>query len=402
MNIILFDDKLIRPNLLPLTFTRPVAQIRTGILTIAEKWGHYFKNKISYLTQDYLQKKFNNLISSETGNIYVNGAICPDVQLVIKIRKLQPGKVIFKQGTLVAYHAGNGQFNSLAELHNHPFEKAGEYSEDIYFIRELWHIFQNNGQQIRNDYAILTSGRISQPITDPHTLTYNPENIFLEEGVELRAAILNASDGPIYLGKNAQVQEGAIIRGPFSLGEGSVVNMGGKMRGDNTIGPFCKVGGEISNSILFGYSNKGHDGFLGNSVVGEWCNLGADTNTSNMKNNYADIKLWNYGKDGYKNTGLQFCGLIMGDHAKTGINTMFNTGTVTGVAVNIFGSGYPRTFIPSFSWGGAAGLETYQLRKIFEAVRKAMERRGKVLDEVEQSILSHIYHQEREHRSWER
>ncbi|MGV3585441.1 MAG: GlmU family protein [Adhaeribacter sp.] len=401
MNIILFDDKSIRPNLLPLTFTRPVADIRTGILTIAEKWGHFFKNQVSYLTQDYLQIKFPAQTSAE-GNVYVNGAICPDVALVVKIRNLQPGKVIFKQGTLVAYHAGTNSFNKLTDLHHHYFEKAGEYNEDIHFIKELWHIFKYNGAQIRSDFELITTGRKSQPITDSYTMVYNPENIFLEEGVELRAAILNASGGPIYLGKNAQVQEGAIIRGPFSLGEGSVINMGGKMRGDNTIGPFCKVGGEISNSILFGYSNKGHEGFLGNSVVGEWCNLGADTNTSNMKNNYAEVKLWNYDKAGFKGTGLQFCGLVMGDHSKAGINTMFNTGTVTGIGANIFGAGYPRNFIPSFSWGGPTGFETYQLRKAFEAIGKAMERRGKVLDDTERNILSNIFHQEREHRTWER
>jgi UDP-N-acetylglucosamine diphosphorylase/glucosamine-1-phosphate N-acetyltransferase len=334
--------------------------------------------------------------------VYVNGAVCPDVALVVKIRNLQPGKVIFKQGTLVAFHAGSDSFNSLADLHNFRFDKAGEYVEEISFLKELWYIFQYNGLQIRSDYELLTTGRKSQPITDPHTIAYNPENIFLEEGVELRSTILNAANGPIYLGKNTQVQEGAIIRGPFALGEGSVVNMGGKMRGDNTIGPFCKVGGEISNSILFGYSNKAHEGFLGNSVIGEWCNLGAGTNNSNMKNNYAEVKLWNYGKDGYKNTGLQFCGLIMGDHTKAGINTMFNTGTVAGVSVNIFGHGFPRNFIPSFSWGGATGLETYQLRKLFESAGKAMERRGLVLDEVDKSILSKVYDLDREHRSWER
>jgi len=401
MNIILFDDKIIRPNLLPLTFTRPVAEIRTGILTIAEKWQHFFKDQVSYLTQDYLQKKFRAETGPE-GNVYVNGAVCPDVALVVKIKKLQPGKVIFKQGMLVAFHAGTNHFETLADLHNYEFKKGGEYNEEIHILKELWHIFQFNGLQIRSDYNLVTSGRKSQPITDPHTVVYQPDNIFLEEGVTVRAAILNATDGPIYLGKNAEVQEGAIIRGPFSLGEGGVVNMGGKMRGDNTIGPFCKVGGEVSNSILFGYSNKGHDGFLGNSILGEWCNLGADTNTSNLKNNYADVNLWNYAKGGFKSTGLQFCGLVMGDHTKAGINTMFNTGTVTGVSANIFGAGFPRTFIPSFSWGGATGLETYQLRKVFESSAKVMERRGKVLDETEKAILSKVYELEKEYRTWDR
>ncbi|WP_026461620.1 GlmU family protein [Adhaeribacter aquaticus] len=400
MNIILFDDKTIRQNLLPLTFTRPVADIRTGILTIAEKWKHFFKDNVSYLTQDYLQAKFPSKPGTE--NVYVNGAICPDVALVVKIRSLEPGKALFKNKELIAFHADSYSFNKLSEFYSHTFETAGEYPSDVHFVREVWHIFQYNGQQIRSDFDFITTGLKSQPITDPYTIVYNPENIYLEEGAEVKAAILNASNGPIYLGKNAKVEEGAIIRGPFSLGEGSIVNMGGKMRGDNSIGPYCKVGGEISNSILFGYSSKGHDGFIGNSVIGEWCNLGADTNSSNMKNNYAEVKLWNYAKAGFKNTGLQFCGLVMGDHTKAGINTMFNTGTVTGVSANIFGAGLPRNFIPSFSWGGSSGFETYQLRKALETAEKAMERRGKVLTEVDKAILSKVFELEREYRTWDR
>ena len=401
MNIILFDDQVIRQNLLPLTFTRPVAEIRTGILTITEKWQHFFKDSVSHLTEDYLQKKFPSQ-DGAGNNVYVNGAVCPDVPLVVKIRSLEPGKALFKQNTLIAFHADSHYFTSLNELYSHEFAKRSEYSGEVNFIKELWHIFQFNGQQIRLDFDLISSGRKSQPIVDPHTVCYNPDQIFIEEGVEIRAAILNANTGPIYLGKNARVEEGAIIRGPFSLGEGSVINMGGKMRGDTTIGPFCKVGGEISNSVFLGFSNKGHDGFLGNSVLGEWCNLGADTNNSNMKNNYAEVKLWNYAKKGYKPTGLTFCGLIMGDHTKSGINTMFNTGTVIGVSANIFGSEFPRNFIPSFAWGGAAGFETYQLRKVFESAAIAMERRGKVLDDTEKFILSKVYEKEKEHRTWDR
>ncbi|MGV3502195.1 MAG: GlmU family protein [Adhaeribacter sp.] len=401
MNIILFDDHAIRLSLLPFTFTRPVAEVRTGIMTITEKWRHFFKDKVSFLTEDYLQKKYP-VLNGAARNVYVNGAICPDVPLVVKIRSLEPGKALFKNGTLVAYHADNQAFANLPALYNHHFHRSAEYPEDIVFVREVWHLFQYSGQQIRRDFELLTSGRRSEPVNDAHTIVYNPENIFVEPGVRVRAAILNASGGPIYLGKNSSVEEGAIIRGPFALGEGSNVKMGGKMRGDNSIGPFCNVGGEISNSVIFGYSSKGHDGFLGNSVLGEWCNLGADTNTSNLKNNYAEIKLWNYAKGGFKPTGLQFCGLIMGDHTKSGINTMFNTGTVVGVSANIFGAGYPRNFIPSFSWGGGSGLETYHLRKVFEVAAKVMERRGKVLDEVEKGILSRIYEKEKEHRTWDR
>lgn len=401
MNLILFDDHIIRQSLLPFTFTRPVSEIRTGIMTITEKWRHFFKEKVSFLTQDYLQKKFPVNTGSEA-NVYVNGAICPDVALVIKIRNLEPGKAIFKNGTLVAFHADDNQFTSLAQLYDHHFEKSAEYPEEIVFVRELWHIFQLSGRQIRSDFDLLTSGRRSDAITDPHTVVYSPENVFIEPGARVQAAILNANGGPIYLGRNSTVEEGAIIRGPFALGEGSNVKMGGKMRGDNSIGPFCNVGGEISNCVLFGYSSKGHDGFLGNSVLGEWCNLGADTNNSNLKNNYAEVKLWNYAKGGFKSTGLQFCGLIMGDHSKSGINTMFNTGTVVGVSANIFGAGYPRQFIPSFSWGGSSGFETYQLRKVFETATKVMERRGKVLDDVEKGILSRVYEIEKDYRTWDR
>jgi UDP-N-acetylglucosamine diphosphorylase/glucosamine-1-phosphate N-acetyltransferase len=401
MNIILFDDYIIRQNLLPLTFTRPVAEIRTGIRTIADKWRHFFKNQVSFLTEDYLQKKYPVQTQPE-GNVYVNGAICPDVALVVKIRHLEPGKAIFKNGTLIAFHADSHQFTTLPQLYDHSFTRSAEYPEEIVIIREVWHIFQLSGKQIRSDFDLVTSGRKSEPITDPYTIVYNPENIFVEPGVRIQAATLNASGGPIYLGKNSTVEEGAIIRGPFALGESSNVKMGGKMRGDNSIGPFCNVGGEISNCVIFGYSSKGHDGFLGNSVLGEWCNLGADTNTSNLKNNYAEVKLWNYAKGGFKGTGLQFCGLIMGDHTKAGINTMFNTGTVVGVSANIFGAGFPRNFIPSFSWGGGSGFETYQLRKVFESAAKVMERRGKVLDEVEKGILSRIYEKEKEYRTWDR
>jgi UDP-N-acetylglucosamine diphosphorylase/glucosamine-1-phosphate N-acetyltransferase len=401
MNIILFDDHIIRQSLLPLTFTRPVAEIRTGIMTITEKWQHFFKNKVSFLTEEYLQRKYPVQTDPEA-NIYVNGAICPDASLVLKIRNLEPGKAIFKNGTLVAFHADSHQFTSLAQLYDHHFNRSTEYSGEVVLIREVWHLFQFSGAQIRSDFKLLTTGRKSAPITDPHTIVYNPEYVFVEAGVSIRAAILNAESGPIYLGRDSAVEEGAIIRGPFAMGEGSRVKMGGKMRGDNSIGPFCNIGGEVSNCVLFGYSSKGHDGFLGNSVLGEWCNLGADTNTSNLKNNYAEVKLWNYAKGGFKGTGLQFCGLIMGDHAKSSINTMFNTGTVVGVSANIFGAGFPRNFIPSFSWGGCSGFETYQLRKVFESAAIAMGRRGKVLDEVEKGILSQVYEKEKEYRTWDR
>ncbi|GAA4433134.1 GlmU family protein [Pontibacter saemangeumensis] len=397
MNIILFDDPAIRQNLLPLTFTRPVADLRVGILTIAEKWGMHLGENISYLTQPYLQPKFNTIFG--TINLYINGAVCPDEQLLEAVRGLKIGEALYDGETLVAANGDNLEVHTLAELTSHISSGRKECGQCT-IIQELWDIFLQNGQQIRSDFKLLTAGRQSQPVNDRHTMTYGEENIFIEEGVKIRAAVLNAENGPIYIGPNAVVQEGALIRGPFALCEGSYVSMGAKMRGDVTIGPFCKVGGEVSASVIMAYSNKGHDGYLGNSVIGQWCNLGADTNTSNLKNNYAEVKIWSYAQRGFKNTGQQFCGLMMGDHSKCSINTMFNTGTVVGVSANIFGAGFPHTFIPSFSWGGAAGFEVYQMHKAMEVAKKVMERRSVPFDEVEQAVLSEIFVQTQENRIW--
>ncbi|MBK0401520.1 GlmU family protein [Adhaeribacter sp. BT258] len=389
MNLILFDEPEIRQNLLPFTFTRPVADIRVGILTLAEKWAHVAKQPVSFLTERYLQAKFP--ANTTQANIYVNGAVFPDTFLAAEIAALTPGEALMREGRLVALHAGSEFFGSSQHVYDHVPTTRRELPEPHVVLQNVWEIFAFNGAQIRADFKMITHGRKSQPVNDRHTFVYGEENIFIEEGVKIRAAVLNAESGPIYLGKNSEIQEGSLIKGPFALCEGSTVNMGAKMRGDNTVGPHCKVGGEISNSVIFAHSNKGHDGFLGNSVIGEWCNLGADTNTSNLKNNYADVKLWNHAKGGFKNTGLQFCGLMMGDHSKCGINTMFNTGTVTGVSANIFGSGFPRNFIPSFAWGGASGFETYQLRKVFEVAEKVMARRNKAFDQVEKDILTHVF-----------
>lgn len=391
MNIVLFDEPSIRTQLLPFTFTRPVASIRVGIVTIAEKWQHYL-GKVSFLTEAYLSEKFPATPASD--NLLINGALCPDEDAVKAIQQLPINTALVKQGKVLAVHSSTLEWSKASA--------TVEYADEVVMIDQVWKIFQHNAQQIRTDFQRITAGRKSAAITDKHTRTYNEDQIFLEEGVTLRAALLNAEDGPIYLGKNSVVQEGALIKGPFALCEGSHVNMGGKMRGDTTIGPFSKVGGEIGNSVIFGYSNKAHDGFLGNSVLGEWCNLGADTNTSNLKNNYENVKIWNYAKGGFHDTGLQFCGLMMGDHSKCGINTMFNTGTVVGVSANIFGDGFPRTFIPSFAWGGASGFTTFQLNKAFETASKVMARRNKQLDDMEKNILKHVFEQSAQNRIWEK
>jgi len=394
MNIILFDDPAIRTALLPFTFTRPTADIRVGILSIAEKWQKYISGDFSFYTEEYLNKKFK--FSPTKDNLWINGAVCPDESLVSIIKSLGAGQGLVKDTRVIAYRTPE---HELPEVISGSIK---EYPSEICIIDQVWKIFQHNAVQIKSDFKLLTKGRKSLPFADLHTRTYNLKDIFLEEGAEVKAAVLNAENGPIYLGKNSQVQEGALIKGPFALCEGSHVNMGAKVRGDTTVGPHSKIGGEVSNSVIFGYSNKAHDGFLGNSVIGEWCNIGADTNTSNLKNNYENVKLWNYAKKGFTDTGLMFCGLMMGDHSKCGINTMFNTGTVVGVSASIFGDGYPRNFIPSYAWGGAAGFTTFQLNKAFDTASKAMERRGLSLTEADKEIMTTIFNLSAENRVWEK
>lgn len=394
MNLILFDHPEIRQNLLPFTFTRPVAAIRVGILTLAEKWEKHIGSKSSFATENYLSEKFPLLTTSD--NLWINGAACPTAELTAAILNLKPEGSLLQNGLVIAVRTAGKQ---LSEIDT---KSKKEFSGSLTLIDQVWKIYQHNGAQIRADFELLTAGRKSAVITDEHTRVYNPSQIFLEEGAKVRAAVLNAENGPIYLGKNSFVQEGALIRGPFALCEESHVNMGAKVRGDTTIGPYSKIGGEVSNSVIFGYSNKAHDGFLGNSVLGEWCNIGADTNTSNLKNNYENIKLWSYAKGGFKDTGLMFCGLMFGDHSKCGINTMFNSGTVVGVSASIFGDGYPRNFIPSFAWGGAVGFTTYQLNKALDTAAKAMARRNLELNETEKSILKKIFDDSAAYRVWEK
>jgi UDP-N-acetylglucosamine diphosphorylase/glucosamine-1-phosphate N-acetyltransferase len=391
MNLILFDDPLIRLNLLPFTFTRPTSQIRVGILTIAEKWEKWLSVKAYYKTEEYLQKKF--LLHSTEQNLLINGAVCPDQKLVDAVKSLPHGYFLVKGSLLVAAHKPE-----QAMISSNTIEFAGE----ITVIDKTWKIFRENATQIKSDFKMITAGRSSAGIQDKHTVIYGEENLFVEEGVSIKAAIINAENGPVYLGKNSIIQEGAILRGSLALCEGAHLNMGAKMRGDTTVGPFSKVGGEVSNSVIFGYSNKAHDGFMGCSVLGEWCNLGADTNTSNMKNNYEPVKLWNHSLQEFENTGLQFCGLMMGDHSKCGINTMFNTGTVVDVASNIFGEGFPRNYIPSYSWGGNNGFTTYRPDKALATAFRAMERRNVVLDETDKSILVKVFEMTAPMRAWEK
>ncbi len=384
MNYILFDDASAN-QLAPLTFTRPVAEIRTGILTIREKWEIHLQQKVSFKTQPHLQAKFPLLTADES--IFINSSVCPNTKLLLQIKLLRANEILYSGDILIATRI-EGK-NSIEFDYKNPSGNRIEFEGDFIKINFPEDIFYLNDKTLAEDFELLTAGRKSATIPTNNTLI--GDKIFVEDGAVINCAILNSSTGPIYIGKDAEVMEGAMIRGPFSLGEHSQVKMGAKIYGATTIGPYCKVGGEVSNSVIFGYSNKGHEGFLGNSVLGEWCNIGANSDTSNLKNNYDQVRLWSYEKQTFRKTGLQFCGLIMADHAKCGINTMFNTGTVIGVSANVFGSGYPRNFIPDFAWGGASGFEVYQLNKCFETAERVFARRSKEFDDDEKAILEEVF-----------
>ena len=396
MNVVLFDDPTTKKNLLPFTYTRPVSEIRIGVLTIREKWQKYLPGSYSYLSDDYLKRKYPLFRSAN--NLYINGSIAPNYDLVGAISALKPNQCLHVGNMLLAFY---GEIESVEELEmiraSVKYKKVS-FNHDLLAVQNLYDIFINNEQSNRDDFELITSGRQSNHIEDPYTWVYNKENIFIEENVTIKSAILNAEKGPIYIGPNAVIGEGSIIRGATSIGEGAVLNMSTRVIGDTTIGPHCKVGGEISNAVFFGYSNKAHDGFLGNSVVGEWCNIGANTNTSNLKNNFSDVRIWNYEEEKYVNTGRRFCGLMMGDHSKSGINTMFNTGTVVGVHANIFGGGFPKTFIPSFSWGGAQEFSTYQFQKALEVISKVFQRWNKTLMKEDKEILKYIFEVSKKYR----
>jgi len=389
MNYILFDGS-VRNQLLPFTFTRPVADIRIGILTIREKWEKYLGYTTTTVTEDYLSEKYP-MVEMET-NILINASFLPTQNMVDQIKNLQKNQAIFYKGEPLAFFSEEDQ-----EIDFDTF-KINEYAyDDVLRVEHTWDIFSKNHEAIKRDFQLLTEGRQSQKIPE-NSVAFHPERIFIEEGAKLPLCSLNAEAGPIYIGKNAEIMEGAMIRGPFALCEGGTVKMGAKIYTGTTVGPYSKVGGEVNNSVLFAYSNKGHDGFLGNSVLGEWCNIGADSNTSNLKNNYAEVRLWDYESERFLPTGLQFCGLMMGDHSKCSINVMFNTGTVVGVSANVFGSGFPRNFIPSFTWGGSAGTITYKTEKAFETARLAMARRNLELTGEDAKILEAVFEQTAKYR----
>ncbi|PWK77442.1 UDP-N-acetylglucosamine diphosphorylase/glucosamine-1-phosphate N-acetyltransferase [Mucilaginibacter oryzae] len=392
MAIILFDDNA-HQTLLPLTYTRPVANLRIGIMTTAEKWAKYLNSEYSFHTLDYLQAKFP--VKIEADNIFINGSVCPDEGLLEAIDKLQTGQALKYNELLVAVRLN--ETDAKAFNYQAGFDDVVAYSNLLVALKYPEDIFRKNDIELRKDFKLLTNGRASAAISSTNTIIGN--DFFAEEGAVAECSTFNTTNGPIYLSANTQVWEGTNIRGAFAICEHSQVKMGTKIYGATTVGPYSRVGGEINNAVIWGYTSKGHEGYLGNSVLGEWCNIGADSNNSNLKNNYAEVKLWDYSTRRFRKTGLQFCGLIMGDHSKCGINTMFNTGTVVGVSANVFGAGFPLNFVPDFSWGGAQGLEVYLFDKAMETTRRVFDRRDhREFNEVEQNLLKAVFEQTEEYR----
>jgi UDP-N-acetylglucosamine diphosphorylase/glucosamine-1-phosphate N-acetyltransferase len=382
----LFDDSS-RYTLLPFTHTRPIADIRCGLFTARERWQHLSQQEMGTITEEALQKVFPAHVAGDY--VYINARIMANADLWQAITQLRSGETLQQQGIIIA-HRSVTQLGFEALPAEMSLGNGIEYTHPLTILEKVWQIFEYNEAMIVQDFEYITKGRASALIPS-YVTAINPEQIFIEPGAILNPCILNASSGPIYIAKDAEVLDGALLRGPIALGEHAVVKMGPKIYGGTTIGPGCKVGGEISNVVFFANSNKGHDGYLGNAIIGEWCNLGADTNCSNLKNNYDEVKIWDEKLNKSIKTGLQFCGLIMGDHSKCGINTMFNTGTVVGVSCNLFGAGFPEKFIPSFTWGGAEGMQVYLPNKAIETANKMMARRKLHLTESETALLHHVF-----------
>jgi UDP-N-acetylglucosamine diphosphorylase/glucosamine-1-phosphate N-acetyltransferase len=399
-HLILFDNET-RDHLLPLTYLRPVGMLRVGILTIAEKWERVMRYPVSFLTQDYLSEKYELVFGQD--NYLVNGSLLPTEQMVQLIRQLDFSEAILLDGELLAARLTGKQMEQL--IHDQDFgDLSGMEARDtdVLKLNAVYDIFRINDRALREDFALLTASRSSEPLSMTNRVIGPQDRLFIEKGADIEGATFNTKDGPIYIGRHATVMEGCLVRGPFAMGEGAVLKMGAKVYGATTLGPGCKLGGEVSNVVFQANANKGHEGFLGNSVIGEWCNIGADTNNSNLKNTYEEVKLWNYVTENFSKTGLQFCGLILGDHAKVGINTMFNTGTVVGIAANVFGAGFPRNFIPSFSWGGAQGYSTFRTGKAFEMMERVMERRQQTLSVQDRLILLRVFEDTAKYRTWDK
>ena len=397
-NLILAEP-LHRDHFKPFSWARPLSSFRLGIFTIAEKWALQFHAEVSPSTPAYLSGKFSAQIGED--NFIVQAHVLPNVELCNRISELAPGEMLMMGDLWLAVRLDRRKTEGFLKTpHTDGYPKKEVEASSVRGLSHLWELFQWNADELEMDFEIISRGRSSAPLHESNTLF--GDRIFIEEGARVRASILNAETGPVYIGRHAEIMEGCMIRGPFAICEGSQLKMGAKIYGATTIGPGSRVGGELNNSVIQGFSNKAHDGFLGNSVVGEWCNIGADSNNSNLKNNYEEVKLWNYHRGRFESTGTQVCGLFMGDHAKCGINTMFNTGTVVGFGANVFGSGYPRQFIPDFAWGGAAGYSTFQLEKFFDTAQKVFNRRDQILHLEDQRIARHVFEETGSYRSWDK
>ncbi|MGE5355254.1 MAG: GlmU family protein [Deltaproteobacteria bacterium] len=399
---LIFFDSSVWTELLPITFTRPVSKLRIGILSIEEKWKYLMPGDYSFSTQPYLQKKYKLNLTED--NIFINGSVIPDINLIDKIVGLNPNSALMSNDTIIAVRIKSSYKEIIDKIFNsHNISGLNIINiSNINKLEHLWDIYQKAGQETINDFQLITKGKKSGKISETNTIIGNKNDIFIADGAKVEASVINSSTGPVYIDHDSEIMEGCTIRGPFYLGKHSTLKMGAKIYGATSIGHHCKVGGEVNNSVFLDFSNKAHDGFIGNSVIGEWCNLGADTNNSNLKNNYAKVKLWSYRSLSFENTGEQFCGLFMGDHSKAGINSMFNTGTVVGVSANIFGPGFPRNFIPSFSWGGNHGFITFEIEKALETAEIMMKRRNLELDDTEKEILRQIFLQSSKNRIWEK
>jgi len=401
MQIVLFDNDSWRIKLFPLSLTRPVSNLRIGILTIDQKWSKYFNVPVSFITESYLDKKFP-LNSFSGAVLIIQGNILPDELLCEKLYNLKTGEALISAGTVIAFKTEVSDPNDILFFHFNKL-KPKDYNPvfadfEINRISYPEDVFSNNGEEIKKDFELITKGRTSARLSSTNQIL--GDNIFLEEGVSAEFATFNTTKGPIYLGKSSQVWEGSLVRGPFALCDQSILKMGTRVYSNVTVGPDSTVGGELNTCVIWGNSNKGHDGYLGSSVMGEWCNWGADTNNSNMKNNFKDVRMYDYQNNSYRNTGLQFCGAIMGDHVRCAINTAFNTGTVVGVGANVFGGGVPPTYIPDFSWGGVDGFTEYDLEKMFQTSELVFRRRNRKFDEIEQNLLQSVYNLTKNYRNF--
>ncbi len=393
MNIILFDLPEIRQHLLPFTYVRPIADLRVGILTLAEKWNKISGWPVSYLTENYLAKKFPASISSD--NLFINAGWVADQSALQIVSRLKFGSVLMQSEIILAARTDNPDPISWKKL-------KVEAIKEIDLLDRTWKIFQWNGAQIKADFELLTHNRTSSGISDPHTRVYGNEKIFIEDGVQIYASVINATTGPVYISRQSVIQEGCLIRGPFAMGDSAQLSMGTKVRGNTTIGPHCKVGGELNTVVFQGHSNKVHDGYLGSSVIGSWCNIGAGTSASNLKNSFDQVRCWNYNSQKFEPTGLQFLGLMMGDFSTCAINTSFNTATVLGTGARIFGAGFPRTFIPAFTAGGSGGYQTLKAGELINYAQQAFALKGFDLSESDKSILNQVFELSAVHRTWEK